>query len=342
MGRLMEELRPNRRFTRRRLIRLAAGAGAALGGGTLLAGCGRDTATIHIGDTVTEDNPEVISEKFFGKRLAELTGGAYDVKVFPGGVLGGHSSMNEQLHNGTLEMAKTNIANLNAFDARLSFFSLPYAFPTRERLFEAQDGPAGRAYAGVLREYDLELLAWFDSGARCIYNTKGPVRTPDDVKRLGLRMRAQPDPVQIATFNAFGAKAGPIDTNQVYSALQQGVIDAADNSIIFFVLSGQNEVAHYFSYTEHFFSVDVLLASSRWLRDQPARMRDAIVQTARETQAFERKAWQKAVAPKTKEAVKAGAHLNRCDRQAFETAAKPVWSQYRSTFGNLYQYLQEV
>ena len=322
-------------------VPLAATAAAVTGG---LAGCGGSGSgsgkkiDVRLGDTVNETNPEIASERFFGERIAALTDGKYQVKVFPNSTLGDHNRMNEQVRQGTLQMTKTLSSNLTAFDKRIGICSLPYAFAKQDELFTALDGAYGKALAGILDGYDLKVLAYFDSGARNVYNKKRAIRTPGDLK--GLRIRVPQDAVMIDTFNTLGAQATPLSTNEIYSALQQGVIDAAENNPIFYVTNKHVEEARYFSWTRHQFGIDMLLVSKKWFADQPAKMQDAFVQAGVEAQQEERSRWRTETEAYAKQAADKGAKLNDdVDVAAFQQAVRPVLDKNRSTFGDLLKYL---
>ncbi|MBC6456508.1 TRAP transporter substrate-binding protein [Actinomadura sp. HBU206391] len=288
---------------------------------------------LRVGDTVDAHNPEVVAEHYFLQRLTALSDGRLTGHVYPNAVLGSHDRMNEQLRNATLEVAKTSVANLEVYDRRLGVFALPYAFDTRQRLYAAQDGPLGRRLAAILEGHGLRVLGWFDSGERNIYNTKRALHEPADLR--GLKMRVQSNQIMIDTFNTLGAQATPLDTAQIYSALQQGVVDAAENSLTFYVQQHHNEVAKYYSYTRHFFSVDPLLVSDRWFRAQSAADQDAILQAGREAQNKERELWLRSDEQYLGAARQAGSHLNEADTAAFKKAVAGVYARHRSTFGTL-------
>jgi tripartite ATP-independent transporter DctP family solute receptor len=333
---------------RRRFIRLSLGTATAVSTAGLagtLAGCGDDgkgggggKTDVRLGDTVNDTNPEIAAEKFFGERLAALTGNAYDVKVFPNGTLGDHNRMNEQVRNGALQMTKTLFANLTAFDKRLGVLSVPYAFTKQEDLFTALAGDLGKQLASILDGYDLTVLGWFDSGARNVYNKKRPIRTPADLK--GLRIRVPQDAVAIDTFNTLGAQATPLATNEIYSALQQGVIDGAENNPIFYVTNKHVEEAKFWSWTRHQFGIDALLVSKKWFAGRSKAHQDAFVQAGQETENRERELWKTETDTYVKQAADKGAKINDdVDAAAFQQAVKPVLEKNRATFGDLVKFL---
>jgi tripartite ATP-independent transporter DctP family solute receptor len=314
-------------------------------GAAVLAGCGDDDSggggkktDVRLGDTVNESNPEIAAEKYFGERLNALTKNAYDVKVFPNGTLGDHNRMNEQVRNGTLQMTKTLFANLTAFDKKLGVLSLPYAFAKQEDLFTALGGDLGKQLNSILEGYDLKVLGYFDSGARNVYNKKRAIKTPGDLK--GLRIRVPQDAVAIDTFNTLGAQATPLTTNEIYSALQQGVIDGAENNPIFYVTNKHVEEAKYWSWTRHQFGVDALLVSKKWFNERSKAHQDAFVQAGQETEKHERELWKTETENYVKQATDKGAKINDdVDVAAFQQAVKPVLDKNKSTFGDLIKLL---
>lgn len=345
---------------RRRFLAVSLGAGLAGAGlaGTL-GGCGTagrgpdgegtgpgtggatsagPTTTIRLGDTVDASNPEVAAERYFGERLAELTARRYRVEVFPNGTLGDHNRMNEQVRAGSLHMTKTLAANLTAFDRRLGVLSLPYAFASQAELFSALDGDLGRQIGKILDGHNLVLLAFFDAGARNIYNRKRPIRTPADLR--GLRLRVPQDAVAIDTFNTLGALATPLATNEITSALQQGTVDGAENNVVFYVSSKHVDEARYLSQTRHQFGVDVLLVSKKFFSDLPAADRDAFVEAGRRTVVHERELWKAETNRHAALAAQRGAQVNDdVDTPAFQQALKSIFSKNRITFGELARFV---
>ena len=324
---------------RRRLLSLSLGttAGAAIA----LAGCGggdEDRIGIRLGDTVAESNPEIAAERYFGERLAALTDHAYDVKVYPNSTLGDPAKMNLQVRDGSLHMTKTLFASLTVFDKRLGVMSLPYAFARQDDLYIALLARLGRQLGNILEAQNFKVLAFFDSGARNVYNKKKPIKSPDDLK--GLRIRVPQDAVAIDTFNTLGAQATPLTTNEIYSALQQGVIDGAENNPIFYVTNKHVEEAKFWSWTRHQFGVDALLVSKKWFEKQSKAHQDAFVEAGHDTEKRERELWLKETDNYVKQATDKGAKINDdVDVAAFQKAVKPVLEKHRATFGDLVKLL---
>ena len=318
-------------------LAVAGGVGAAAGcGGGQPERATRETVTL--GDTVNDTNPQVAAERYFGSRLSELTGGRYEVQVVPGGALGDHNKMNQQVRTGTLPLTKSFFGNLTAFDPRLGVLSLPYVFVRQEDLFTALDGQLGRECTAILDRYDLVALAYFDSGSRNVYNKVRPVRAPADIK--GLRLRVPQDVVAIDTLNQLGGRATPMATNEIYSALARGVIDGAENNPIFYVGNRHVEHAKYWSWTRHQYGVDALLASKKWMAGLDPQVQEALREAGRDAQVKERQLWKAGTDTIVADAVAEGAVMNDdVDVAAFQRAVRPVIDKHRSTFADLMRFL---
>jgi tripartite ATP-independent transporter DctP family solute receptor len=333
---------------RRRLLSLslASAAGTAAAGLTgTLAACGGDDAgkktEVRLGDTVNESNPEITAERYFGERLAALTDNAYEVKVFPGGTLGDHNKMNELVRTGALPMTKTLFANLAVFDKRLGVMSLPYAFARQDDLYLALLGGLGAQLGRILEGHDLKVLAYFDSGARNVYNKVRPVRAPADLK--GLKLRVPQDAIAIETFTTLGALPTPMGAPDILPALQAGKIDGAENNPIFYVTNKHVEQAKYWSWTRHQFGIDALLVNRVWFDDQSKEYQEAFVEAGLDTQKREWQLWAEETDKYVKQATEQGATINDdVDVPAFRKAVRPVLDKYRSTFGDLLDLLPIV
>lgn len=328
---------------RRSFVSLSVRMGvSAAGAGTVLAGCGKNSGDtgkqapvkIRLGDNVADSNPEVSAEKHLGQRLAALTENRYSLTVYPDGVLGDAIQMNEALRAGTLEMTKCLSSNLTPYDKRLGVLSLPYAFLKQQDLFDALGGKLGNEITKIIDGFDMVVLGFFDSGARSVYNSKRPIRVPADLK--GLRIRVPQDVVAIDTFNTLGAAAVPLVTNEVPSAMARGIVDGAENNIIFYITNKHVDYAKYYSWTRHQYGTDVLLASKKWLAGLSQKDREIVLQAGHDAAVLEHAEWKKKTEEYTATAAAYRVHLNDdVDVEAFRQAVKPIFVKHRDSFGNL-------
>jgi tripartite ATP-independent transporter DctP family solute receptor len=340
MGTISKMLNENKLTRRQSLAALGGGVAASIFAPSYLKAAG--PITVRFGDTTTLDNPEYAADVFFAKRIEEATKGEYDVKLFPNSMLGGDIAMNEQVRNGTLELVKSGQGEPPAYDKRLGVLSLPYLYTTREKLFAALDGKLGEAYRKIAAQYGFINLGFYDSGIRDVYNTKGPFKTPEEFAAMKLKIRVQPSKIMIATFNMLGAKATPIAFAEVYNALQQGVVDAAENSVPYYISMKHIEVAKYFTATQHFFGIDPVFVSAKWFNAQPANIQKIFFDVFRETVEHERKIWLEAEKKDYGRATSMGTHISDVDIPAFQHKVKPIWEQNKGDLGTLYDIAKET
>jgi tripartite ATP-independent transporter DctP family solute receptor len=292
--------------------------------------------TVRLGDVVADGDPESDAHKFFAQRFSDLTKGAYQVKIFLNGTLGDPNHMNEQVSSGTLELTKCGSGALPTYDKRLDILNLPYMYTGKDKLFAALDGKLGSAFGDIVANHGFKLLGFYDSGVRNIYNKKGPCDRPENIKIMGLRLRVQASPLFIATFNQLGAQAVPLAPGEIYNAIQQGVVDGAENNINFYLTQHHNEVAPYYSITQHLFGNDVFLASAKWYATLTPDVQAALVQAGHDAVAFERKAKTEATKVAFAKCGDLGVKVNEADIPAFQAAVKPVWEQFKGPLGNMY------
>ncbi|HTV74886.1 MAG TPA: DctP family TRAP transporter solute-binding subunit [Candidatus Acidoferrales bacterium] len=292
--------------------------------------------TVRLGDVVAEGDPEAAAHHFFAQRFSDLTKGAYEVKIFLNGTLGDPNHMNEQVASGALELTKCGSGALPTYDKRLDVINLPYMYTSTDKLFAALDGKLGDAFGEIIEPHGFKLLGFYDSGVRNIYNWKGPIDRPENIKIMGLRLRVQPSPLFIATFNQLGAQAVPLAVGEIYNAIQQHVVDGAENNIDFYLTQHHNEVAPYYSKTQHLFGNDVFIASAKWYATLPPDVQAALTQAAREGVEYERKAKAEATKADYAKCDGLGVKVNDADIPAFQAAVKPVWEQFKGPLGNLY------
>ncbi|WP_433793199.1 TRAP transporter substrate-binding protein DctP [Actinoplanes sp. CA-252034] len=307
----------------------------------LTAGCARPTGStgqtgpvdVQLAEPVQRTSPMVAAEHYFADQVTALTGGRYRVTVMPGGVLGDDNRVTEMVRTGQLAFCKTLVTNLTAYDKRLGVTGLPYAFDSREQCIQSLDGELGKRCAAILDEHGLVVLAYFYGGDRNIYNRVRPIHTPADLK--GLRIRVPQNIVSIGMINSLGADAVPMATNDILSALQQKLVDGAENSLVFYVTEQHLTYASHFSWTRHQHAVDALMVSRKWLADQPAAVRDAVVEAGRLAGEEELRLWAEATDEKTDLATRQGGRLDDVDIPAFRRALASVIRDQRGTFGDL-------
>jgi tripartite ATP-independent transporter DctP family solute receptor len=268
----------------------------------------------------------------FADKAKEKTKGEVAITVFPAGQLGQEKDYIEGSRLGSIEITKVSSAPLGQFAKGLQVVSLPFIWKDLGHQHRVADGPIGKRLMADLEKSGFKGLAFFDAGFRHVTTRIGPVRKPDDLK--GLKIRVMQSEPLIATINAFGAVAVPMGQSEVYVALQQKVIDGWENNEPTVLSFNMQEVAKYFSYTRHVSIPDILIMSKPVFDSAPPAIQKAILEAAAETIPVQRKIWADYIGTATQQLKSKGMEFNEVDNiGAFQAKAKPVYKQYESTVG---------
>jgi tripartite ATP-independent transporter DctP family solute receptor len=287
----------------------------------------QEKIVLRMGHALADDHPESQSFFEFSRRVKEKTNGRVDVQVFNNAQLGNERDMLEGCQIGSVDMTKVISSVLTGFIPQTKVFDMPYLFRDRAHFHKFATGPvAARFNDELLPKAGFKGLAMLDAGIRGVYNTKRPINRPEDLK--GLKIRVPESPVIIQTFNALGANATPLPVGEIYNALQQGVIDAAENAPVFVNSQKHYEIAKFFSETNHFIIPDFWVMSMKSWQKLPPDIQKIIAETAVEIQQYEFKLWlaseDKAVAT-----LKAnGMKFNSVDIAPFQAAVETVYKRY--------------
>lgn len=309
--------------TRRRLAGAALGLLAlALASGTAAA----QTTTLRSADIHPDGYPTVEAVKHFGKLLEEKTNGRLKVQVFHSAQLGQEKDTIEQTRFGVIDLNRINMAPFNNLIPETFVPALPFIFRSVEHMRKTMDGPIGDQILKAFEPHGLVALAFYDSGARSFYNSKRPIKTPADMK--GMKIRVQQSDLFVDLVNALGANATPMPFGEVYSALQTGVIDGAENNWPSYESTRHFEVAKNYSLTEHSMSPEVLVMSKKAFDKLAPGDQAAVRAAARESVATMRGLWE-AKEKQAEEKIRAsGTQINKVEKQAFIDAMKPVYDKY--------------
>jgi tripartite ATP-independent transporter DctP family solute receptor len=212
------------------------------------------------GNFATEHSSSVAMNQFRDE-LAKASGGQFTVDVFPAMQLGGAAENVQNVRAGTLQMIWVGMAFLSRTVPELEAISLPFQFENREQAFRVVDGPVGKLLDAKFADKGLTDLGFMELGARHVTNSKRPIKSVEDLK--GLKIRMQPNETHLATFRALGANPVAMDIKELYSALQQGVVDGQENPFSVINASRYFEVQKFVSNTAHFFDFINVVANRR-------------------------------------------------------------------------------
>ncbi|WP_029915867.1 TRAP transporter substrate-binding protein [Pelobacter seleniigenes] len=286
--------------------------------------------TLRSADTHDKNYPTVQAVLYMGKLLDQWTDGRIKIKVFSGRQLGEEKATIEQTIAGVIDLDRVNLAPLNGFIPETAIPALPYIFRSTEHMHKVMDGEIGQEILAAMAPHGLIGLAFYDSGARSFYNSKRPIKSPADM--VGMKIRVQNSDLFVATIEALGAKATPMEFGQVYEALKTGVIDGAENNWPSYESTRHFEVAKYYSLDQHSMSPEVLVMSKRsWDRlskDDQALVRKAAIESV----AVMRDLWNQRVEKSKKVVMAAGNDvIEDIDKQPFIDAMGPVYDRFANT-----------
>ena len=246
--------------------RIAALALMGLVAALVMTGCGKAAdgkRIVRISLGQSETHPQYIGLVAFKDYVEERLGDKFEVQIFPNEILGSAQKAIELTQTGAIDFVVAGTANLETFADVYEVFSMPYLFDSRESYLEAmQDADYMEQIYESTDEAGFRVLTWYNAGTRNFY-AKKPIRTPEDLK--GLKIRVQQSPASVKMMQAFGAAASPMSFGEVYTAIQQGVIDGAENNELALTNNKHGEVAKYFTYNMHQMVPDMLVGNLKFL-----------------------------------------------------------------------------
>lgn len=301
----------------------AAALSAVLFGGAAYA----QEITLKSSDTHPDGYPTVEAVKFLGELVKERTGGRIAIEVYHSAQLGEEKDTIEQTRAGVIDMNRVSLGPFNNIVEETQAVSLPYVFKSIDHMHKVMDGPIGEDILKAFEAHDLVGLAFYDSGSRSFYNARKPIKSIDDLK--GMKFRVIQSDVFVAMVNALGANAVPMPYGEVYSAIQTGVIDGAENNWPSYESSKHYEVAKHYTLDQHLIVPEVLVMSkASWDKLSPEDQ--AIVKAAaKESVAKMRALWAEREAASEKTVRDSGSEVvTEIDKQPFIDAMKPVYEQF--------------
>jgi len=205
--------------------------------------------------------PTTEAIKYMGELLSAWTNGRISIEIFHSMQLGGEKEALEQVQLGALEMTRVSVGVVGPIVDEFNAFNLPYFFRSREHMHNVVDGTIGTELLNRLEQGGLIGLGYMDAGSRSLYNNVRPIKTPADVE--GLKLRVMQNPIFVEMVNAMGGNGLPIAYNELYTAMQTGVVDGAENNPPSYESGKHYEVAQYYTLTEHLMVPEVFVFSKK-------------------------------------------------------------------------------
>lgn len=243
--------------------------------------------TLRIAGNFAAEHSSSKAMEIFKTQLASKSNGALAADLFPGMQLGGAKENIDAVRAGTIFGSWVGVAFVSRLVPEVEAVSLPFLFDNRTQAMAAIDGPVGKVIEQKLAAKGFATLGWMELGSRNVTNSKRPLKTIEDFK--GLKIRMQPNETHLATFRAIGANPVPLDIKELYSALQQGVVDGQENPYSIINANRYSEVQKYLSDTGHFFDFIILMVNKRAFDALPADQKNIVADAAKAAVAEQRK-----------------------------------------------------
>jgi tripartite ATP-independent transporter DctP family solute receptor len=346
VAREKEDGREESRVKRRDVLKIIGGTAAAAFTGVMRSAPARAQSkmVLKASDVHPEGYPTVVAVEAMGKKLEQATNGRLSVQMFAAMTLGGEKEAIEQTQIGATQLARVSVGALGPVVGDLNVINLPFLFRDTAHMQKVIDGPIGRELLDKVTanpNAGLVGLCWMDAGARSLFNTKRPIKTIADLK--GLKFRVIGNPMFIDMMNALGGNGVAMGYDQVFSALQTGVIDGAENNPPSFVFDNLYTVAKYFTLTEHLIVPEMLVLSKRTWDVMGKDDQALMTKYSAEAQLEERDLWAKYEKKAMDKAVAAGVQVvELADKKPFQDAVKPVWDKYAPKYADVIKRIQAV
>ncbi|MEJ2050454.1 MAG: TRAP transporter substrate-binding protein [Calditrichota bacterium] len=307
----------------------------------LMTGCGSQNKVrvIKLGHGLDPSHPVHKAMVYFADRVNEKTHGKIRIDIYPSEQLGSERECIELLQIGSLGITKVSTSPLEGFVPVYKVFGVPYLFRDNEHRFKVLDGPIGQELLKAPEKYRIRGLVFYDAGSRSFYTKNTPINKPSDLD--GLKIRTQESATAMQMVRAMGGSPTPIAWGELYSALQQGIVDGAENNPPSFYLSHHYEVCKYYSLDEHTAVPDVLIISERLWKELTPQEQQIIQEAARESEEYEKELWKDATQTALEQVAEAGVKIIHPDKEPFRKKVEPMYESYRKD-PEIYSLIQRI
>jgi len=281
---------------------------------------------VYLAHTLPTSHPVHKGMEVFAERLRANSQGEMDVKIFPDGQLGSEREVLELLQIGSIAMTKVSAATMANFAPEYQVLGVPYLFRDKAHMFNVLEGPTGAAILEAGSEYLLKGLCFYDAGSRSFYTVKKPVKTPADL--AGMKIRVMNHQMSVDMVNEMGASATPMAYGELYSALEQGVVDGAENNPPSFVTSGHYEIAKYYTLDEHSSVPDVLVMGTTYWATLTEEEREWVTAAGRESAQAQKVFWAENVEASMAKLRSEGVEILKPEKSMFAESSKTVLADF--------------
>ncbi|WP_082232973.1 TRAP transporter substrate-binding protein [Halobacillus massiliensis] len=303
----------------------------------LLAGCNSGTSNgesgeggsgqeLRLAHNLGEDHPVHAGLQRFADKVKENTNGEVTVKIFANGVLGDEKEVLEQLQSGAVDMTKVSAGALESFSDDYQVFSLPYIFESEDHYRNVMESDIVNEIYQSTEDKGFVGLTYFDSGARSFYTKDTAIETPDDLK--GMKIRVMDSPTAIQMVKLLGGTPTPMPYGEIYTGMQQGVIDGAESNPTALTTGKHGEVAKNFSVNEHTIIPDIVVVSQATWDKLSDEQKEAVQSAADDATQYQVELWAEATEEAISEAEEMGVEFNEVDKEPFIEAVQPMHEEF--------------
>lgn len=300
----------------------------------------QEPTTIRLAHALNTSHPVHEGMVFMAELVDEKSEGRMQVKIYPNQQLGSERENLELLQIGSIGMTKISSAVLENFVPEMRVFSLPYLFRDDEHTYKVLDGEIGQKLLLTGEPYWLRGLTYYEAGKRSFYTKDRPIRTPDDLQ--GMRIRVLQSQMAVNMMRELGGSPTPISWGELYTALQQGVVDGAENNPPSFLTSRHYEVANYYSLDEHTMLPDVLIIGTLAWNRLTEQEQQWLQEAADSSAVYQRELWVEAEEEALRVVQEAGVEVIYPDKQPFIDQTSGIYEQFRQNNPDIYHIVEQI
>ncbi len=281
---------------------------------------------LKLGHALDINHPVHKAMEFWADTLKKATDGRIIIKIYPGGQLGAEKELVEQLQMGTLDLTKVSSAGLEAFVPQMKVLGIPYLFKSKEHKWKVLDSPVGKELLAAGSDRGLIGIGFYEAGERSFYTKNGPIEKPSDLKNL--KIRVIKSPMAINLLKTLGASPTPISWGELYTALQQGTVDGAENNPPSFVSARHYEVCKYYSLDKHTSPMDVVLMGKKAWDKLSEADKAIMIETFNVSVKYQKQLWAEVVKQNFAHLDSVGVEVIIPDQAPFIEAVAPLYKEY--------------
>ncbi len=295
---------------------------------------------LYLAHTLPQTHPVHKGIVEFQKALDKKSGGALTIKIFPDGQLGSEREVLELLQIGSVAITKVSAATLSNFVPEYHVLGIPYLFRDKAHQFDILEGPIGKSILEKGSKFWLRGLCYYDAGSRSFYTSNKAIRTPEDLK--GLKIRVMNNQMAINMVNALGGSATPMAYGELYTAIQQGVVDGAENNPPSVVSSNHYEISKYYTLDQHSSVPDVLLIGTKQWEKLSEQEKVWVQEAADESAQAQKQFWKASVEESMKTIKEAGVEIIIPEKPLFAEKSKSVLEDFKKEHPELAEIVKEI